>query len=163
MARRVGAVRERAYSSCTRAARRGNDALAEEGEKAAPSTSTPAEVGAPVGEPGSSLDAPTGDGEIVGGPRNMQQIAAQRRLQQTQAQVQEVVDIMKVNMEKVIERDTKLSDLSERAEALQDDASMFEKQAKSLKNKFWLENLKSMIISGIILLIIIGVIYEVYL
>lgn len=31
-----------------------------------------------------------GDGEIVGGPRNPQQIAAQKRLQQTQAQVDEV-------------------------------------------------------------------------
>lgn len=30
------------------------------------------------------------DGEIIGGPRTMQQIAAQRRLQQTQAQVDEV-------------------------------------------------------------------------
>ena len=39
-----------------------------------------------------------GDGEnsgIVGGPRTPQQIAAQRRLQQTQAQVDEVVDIMR--------------------------------------------------------------------
>ena len=38
--------------------------------------------------------APTGEGgsdEIVGGPRNPQQIAAQKRLQQTQAQVDEVI------------------------------------------------------------------------
>lgn len=43
-----------------------------------------------MGESGSTSDATTGDGEIVGGPRTMQQIAAQRRLQQNQAQVQEV-------------------------------------------------------------------------
>lgn len=45
----------------------------------------PADGAAPpaAGEPGA-------DGEIVGGPRNPQQIAAQRRLQQTQAQVDEV-------------------------------------------------------------------------
>lgn len=42
----------------------------------------PAGEGAPAGE--------GGDGEIVGGPRNPQQIAAQKRLQQTQAQVDEV-------------------------------------------------------------------------
>lgn len=38
--------------------------------------------------------APTtegGDDGIVGGPRTPQQIAAQRRLQQTQAQVDEVI------------------------------------------------------------------------
>lgn len=55
------------------------------------------------------------DGGIVGGPRTPQQIAAQRRLQQTQAQVDEVVDIMKTNVEKVLERDQKLSELDDRA------------------------------------------------
>ncbi|VVC95108.1 unnamed protein product [Leptidea sinapis] len=40
------------------------------------------------------------DGEIVGGPRTPQQIAAQKRLQQSQAQVDEVVEIMKTNVEK---------------------------------------------------------------
>ena len=37
--------------------------------------------------------------------------AASRRFQQTQAQVDEVVGIMRTNVEKVLERDTKLSDL----------------------------------------------------
>lgn len=54
-------------------------------------------------------------GEITGGPRTPQQIAAQKRLQQTQAQVDEVVDIMKTNVEKVLERDSKLSELDDRA------------------------------------------------
>lgn len=56
-----------------------------------------------------------GDGAIVGGPRTPQQIASQKRLQQTQAQVDEVVDIMKTNVEKVLERDQKLSELDDRA------------------------------------------------
>ncbi|CAH0677679.1 unnamed protein product [Spodoptera exigua] len=63
-------------------------------------------------------EAETGpDGEIIGGPRTPQQIAAQRRLQQTQAQVDEVVDIMKTNMDKVLDRDVKLSELDDRAVA----------------------------------------------
>jgi vesicle-associated membrane protein 2 len=37
--------------------------------------------------------------------------AASRRFQQTQAQVDEVVGIMRTNVEKVLERDTKLSEL----------------------------------------------------
>lgn len=51
----------------------------------------------------------------MGGPRTPQQVAAQKRLQQTQAQVDEVVDIMKTNVEKVLERDQKLSELDDRA------------------------------------------------
>lgn len=98
------------------------------------------------------------DGEIIGGPRTPQQIAAQRRLQQTQAQVDEVVDIMKTNVEKVLERDQKLSELDDRADALQQGASQFEQQAGKLKRKFWLQNLKMMIIMGVIGLIIIVII-----
>lgn len=37
-----------------------------------------------------------------------------KRLQQTQAQVNEVVGIMRVNVEKVLERDQKLSELDQR-------------------------------------------------
>jgi len=106
--------------------------------------------------PGSASGA-DGD-EIVGGPRTPQQIAAQRRLQQTQAQVDEVVDIMKTNVEKVLERDQKLSELDDRADALQQGASQFEQQAGKLKRKFWLQNLKMMIIMGVIGLVFLAII-----
>ncbi|KAF5396388.1 Vesicle-associated membrane protein 2 [Paragonimus heterotremus] len=42
-------------------------------------------------------------------------IVPNKRLQQTQAQVNEVVDIMRVNVDKVLERDQKLSELDGRA------------------------------------------------
>lgn len=102
--------------------------------------------------------APGGEDGIVGGPRTPQQIAAQKRLQQTQAQVDEVVDIMKTNVEKVLERDQKLSELDDRADALQQGASQFEQQAGKLKRKFWLQNLKMMIIMGVIGLVILAII-----
>ncbi|GBP16119.1 Synaptobrevin [Eumeta japonica] len=102
------------------------------------------------------------DGEIIGGPRNMQQIAAQKRLQQTHAQVDEVKGIMETNVIKVLERDQKLSELDERADELQYGASLFEQQAKSLKKKFWLKNLKMMIIMGVILVVIVGLLFVRY-
>jgi len=106
-----------------------------------------------------TTDAPAGDGGgIVGGPRTPQQIAAQRRLQQTQAQVDDVVDIMRANVEKVLERDQKLSELDDRADALQQGASQFEQQAGKLKNKYWWKNMKMMIIMGVIGLIIVIII-----
>lgn len=83
-----------------------------------------------------------------------------KKLQQTQAKVDEVVGIMRVNVEKVLERDQKLSELDNRADALQQGASQFEQQANRLKRKYWWKNLKMMIILGIIgvslLIIIIG-------
>jgi len=102
------------------------------------------------GEAGS--DAP------VGGPRNPQQIAAQKRVQQSQAQVDEVVDIMRTNVEKVLERDQKLSELDDRADALQHGASQFEQQAGKLKRKFWWKNLKMWLIIGVIVVVLIIII-----
>lgn len=67
-----------------------------------------------------------------------------------------VVDIMKTNVEKVLERDQKLSELDDRADALQQGASQFEQQAGKLKRKFWLQNLKMMIIVGVVGLVIVA-------
>ncbi|KAF6300116.1 vesicle associated membrane protein 2 [Rhinolophus ferrumequinum] len=64
--------------------------------------------------------APAGEGGPPGPPPNL---TSNRRLQQTQAQVDEVVDIMRVNVDKVLERDQKLSELDDRADALQAGAS----------------------------------------
>lgn len=49
---------------------------------------------------------------------------------------------MKTNVEKVLERDQKLTELDDRADALQQGATQFEQQAGKLKRKFWLQNLK---------------------
>lgn len=54
----------------------------------------------------------------------------------------QVVDIMRVNVDKVLERDQKLSDLDDRADALQAGASQFETSAAKLKRKYWWKNMK---------------------
>uniref|UniRef100_I3JIY4 Vesicle associated membrane protein 1a n=1 Tax=Oreochromis niloticus TaxID=8128 RepID=I3JIY4_ORENI len=89
---------------------------------------TPGAPGAPEGEGGPPSQAPN--------------LTSNRRLQQTQAQVDEVVDIMRVNVDKVLERDQKLSELDDRADALQAGASQFESSAAKLKNKYWWKNCK---------------------
>ncbi|XP_011701875.1 PREDICTED: synaptobrevin-1 [Wasmannia auropunctata] len=100
-----------------------------------------------------------GAGGEAGGPHNAQQAgASNKKLQQTQATVDEVVGIMKVNVEKVLERDQKLSELENRADALQQGATQFEQHAGKLKRKYWWKNLKMMLILGIICVIILIII-----
>ncbi|OCT81078.1 vesicle-associated membrane protein 1-like [Xenopus laevis] len=84
-----------------------------------------------------------------------------RRLLQTQAQVNEVVDIMRVNVDKVLDRDQKLAELDDRADALQAGASQFETSAAKLKRKNWWKNCKMMIIMGV-LCAIIFIIFIIY-
>lgn len=81
-----------------------------------------------------------------------------QRLKDAQSHVNEVVGIMRVNVEKVLERDQKLSELDNRADALQQGASQFEQQANRLKRKYWWQNLKMIIIMGIIGVIILVII-----
>lgn len=49
---------------------------------------------------------------------------------------------MCVNVDKVLQRDEKLSELDDRADALQAGASVFESSAAKLKNKYWWKNCK---------------------
>ncbi|KTF71369.1 hypothetical protein cypCar_00027555 [Cyprinus carpio] len=110
------------------------------------------DANASSGAPG----APEGEG---GQPNQPPNLSSNRRLQQTQAQVDEVVDIMRVNVDKVLERDQKLSELDDRADALQAGASQFESSAAKLKNKYWWKNIKMMIMMGIIGVILVGIVF----
>jgi len=114
----------------------------------------PKDVEKGADEPAEDPDAPKVSQNVL---------IAQRRMQQTQAQVDEVTEIMRVNVEKVLERDAMISQLEERADALKEGAEMFEKQAGALKSKFWWKNLKMMLIlGGVILIILIVIIVSVW-
>uniref|UniRef100_A0A7M4EKG5 Vesicle associated membrane protein 1 n=1 Tax=Crocodylus porosus TaxID=8502 RepID=A0A7M4EKG5_CROPO len=114
----------------------------------------PARPRAQAGPEGGALG-----GGPPGPPPNM---SSNRRLQQTQAQVEEVVDIMRVNVDKVLERDQKLSELDDRADALQAGASQFESSAGKLKRKYFWKNMKMMIILGVICAIVVVAIARKY-
>ncbi|KAF4093822.1 hypothetical protein AMELA_G00006200 [Ameiurus melas] len=103
------------------------------------------------------MSAPFGEGPGASGVAGNN-----RRLQQTQAQVDEVVDIMRVNVDKVLERDQKLSELDDRADALQAGASQFETNAAKLKRKFWWKNCKmwAILIAVLIIIIVIIIIWS---
>uniref|UniRef100_UPI00398E94FD uncharacterized protein n=1 Tax=Pristiophorus japonicus TaxID=55135 RepID=UPI00398E94FD len=119
--------------------------------RSAPAPGAPA-PGAPDGQGGAPGANPTGP------PPPPPNTTSNRRLQQTQAQVEEVVDIMRVNVDKVLERDQKLSELDDRADALQAGASQFESSAAKLKRKYWWKNCKMMIMLGGICAIVVIVI-----
>ncbi|XP_025067673.1 vesicle-associated membrane protein 1-like isoform X3 [Alligator sinensis] len=87
-----------------------------------------------------------------GPPPNM---SSNRRLQQTQAQVEEVVGVICVNVDKVLERDRRVSELDDRADALQAGASQFESSAGKLKRKYFWKNMKMMIILGVICAVVV--------
>ena len=102
------------------------------------------------------------DGKPVPGPQQVQQTLAQKRMAQQQAQVDQVVDIMRSNVEKVIERDVKLHKLDERAEQLESGASQFEMHMGKLKKNLWRANIKWVVLFGLIVvaLVIAGYLHQ---
>lgn len=67
---------------------------------------------------------------------------------------------MRINMDKVLERDQKLTELDDRADALQAGAHQFKSSAGKLKRKYWWKNAKMwgiLIGVGVVLIIIIAV------
>uniref|UniRef100_A0A2L2YPE7 Synaptobrevin-1 n=1 Tax=Parasteatoda tepidariorum TaxID=114398 RepID=A0A2L2YPE7_PARTP len=89
---------------------------------------------------------------------NPQHKVAHKRMEQQRAQIAEVTGILKKNVDLILLRDEKLSDLDDRADALNDEASEFGKQTGKLKRKYWWRNCKMLsilIVIGLFIIIII--------
>nr|VZI36907.1 unnamed protein product [Spirometra erinaceieuropaei] len=100
-----------------------------------------------------AYNAPSGDDNFAG-----YSYPGQNRIQAQQAQVNEVVDIMKANVSRVLERDQKLSDLDSRADQLQVHSRQFEAISRSVQRKYFWRNMKMWAIIAFVVIIIIIVI-----
>merc|ERR1712126_751108 len=85
------------------------------------------------------------------------------QMEAAQAQVQEVVGVMRNNTDKVLERDSKLSDLDNRASTLEASSSMFQQSSRRLRKKYWWQNMKMKMWLGgcsiVILIVLVLIIY----
>jgi hypothetical protein len=59
-----------------------------------------------------------------------------------QGQVQEVVGVMKKNIDRLLDRDVALNNLMVRAEDLETSASTYNQTTKQLRRKYWWKNTK---------------------
>lgn len=76
------------------------------------------------------------------------------QMEATRQQVNEVQNIMKNNVDKIMEREGKLSHLEERADQLQAGTEQFHRAAVKIKKKKFWENMKMKIIIGVVLAVI---------
>lgn len=76
-------------------------------------------------------------------------------MNQIETDIDNVIIIMRENVNKVLERDEKIGDIHEKTENLQNEAQRFEKRTKKLKCKMCIENLKSRLVIATIVAIII--------
>ena len=79
-------------------------------------------------------------------------------LEITQKEVDQVLEIMRDNMNKVLERDDNLNRLETRAGELDFHAEKLGQTTKRIKKKYWLQNIRYWVIIGGVVLMIIAVI-----
>ncbi|KAJ2959094.1 hypothetical protein NQZ79_g5383 [Umbelopsis isabellina] len=94
---------------------------------------------------------PGGANEAAGGAGN----AKTARVQQ---QVDEVVNIMQDNIDKVMQRGERLDDLRGKTEDLQATAGHFRRGANQVRKRMWWKDLKWKIIIGVTVLVILAII-----
>ncbi|KAF7723321.1 hypothetical protein EC973_002118 [Apophysomyces ossiformis] len=80
------------------------------------------------------------------------------KTQQVQKQVDEVVNIMQENIDKVMQRGERLDDLRGKTEDLQATAGHFRRGANQVRKRMWWKDLKWKIIIAVTILAILGII-----
>merc|ERR1739848_530354 len=82
----------------------------------------------------------------------------QSNIEATRQQVDEVQNIMRSNVDKIMEREGKLSHLEDRADALKSGTEQFQRAAVKIKRKHFWENMKMKIIIGVVLAVTVIII-----
>ncbi|CAG5135659.1 unnamed protein product [Candidula unifasciata] len=103
----------------------------------------------------------TSDNEdfFLTGPKvNTERLRSDHKMTQLKGQVDDVVDIMKSNVNKVIERGDRLEDLQDKSESLSSNSDMFRTRSKSLHKAMWWKNCRMKLILALVLAVIIAII-----
>ncbi|XP_075911766.1 vesicle-associated membrane protein 4 [Petromyzon marinus] len=77
---------------------------------------------------------------------------------QVQGRVDEVVDVMRSNIVRAVERGQKLEELNLQSEELSDSASAFHAQSTRLQRRLWWQQCKMKLVFGAIIVVIILII-----
>ena len=80
------------------------------------------------------------------------------KIQNMQNQLNEVTNIMRENMEKVLERDAELALLEDKSENLANSALEFNNGATRLKNKMWWQDKKQCLLIFFVVVVILLII-----
>ncbi|GAB1606110.1 vesicle-associated membrane protein 4-like [Argonauta hians] len=107
----------------------------------------------------SLLNAGDSDDEdfFLKGPRMGEKIN-DPKIGRLQNQVGEVVDIMKDNVSRVMDRGYKLDELQDRSDDLVTNSDLFRSRSINLRQRMWWQNCRTKIIIGMIILIVLAVI-----
>lgn len=82
-----------------------------------------------------------------------------KKLRRVQFQVDEVSNIMKDNIEKIMERGERLEDLEEKSDSLATNADQFWSTAKKMQSRMWWRNMRVKVLLVLVILAILLIIF----
>lgn len=80
------------------------------------------------------------------------------KLNRLRNQVDDVVDVMKDNVSKVMERGDRLEDLQDKSDSLSSNSDMFRSRAKDLRKNMWWKNCRMKLLLALVIFIILCII-----
>lgn len=105
------------------------------------------------------LDADSEEDDFfLNGPRVSTKRLADPKIGRLQNQVNEVVDVMRTNVDRVIERGDRLEDLQDKSDHLATNSDMFRNRAKALHKNMWMQNCKMRLIMAFVIILILSII-----
>merc|ERR1711981_471398 len=85
------------------------------------------------------------------------------RIDHARRQVDEVLDVMRTNVNSMMERENRLTDLDSRANNLEQSSIQFSQSSRRLRKKYWWQNLKmKLILGGVCIVVIIIIVLIAY-
>lgn len=100
-----------------------------------------------------------GDGPQPPDQRAQQQpLPGQSKIQELQSDVKQLTSVMQSNIKQVMIRGDRMDTLNERSELLSNRANEFRISSRSLRRKYWWQNLRFQLLLGIIIIVIIVII-----
>lgn len=108
----------------------------------------------------SLLNAGDSDDEdfFLKGPRMGGTLHKDEKIGKLQNKVGEVIDVMKDNVHKVMDRGYKLEELQDRSDDLVNNSELFRSRSNSLRHRMWWQNCRTKIIIGVVILLVLAVI-----
>lgn len=85
--------------------------------------------------------------------------AQDKKMRRVQFQVDEVSNIMKGNIEKIMERGDRLEDLEDKSDALATNADQFRSTSKKMQSRMWWRNMRMKVVLVLVILAILLIIF----
>lgn len=105
------------------------------------------------------LDADSEEDDFfLNGPRVNTKRIADPKMSRLRGQVDDVVDVMKSNVSKVVERGDRLEDLQDKSDSLASNSDIFRNRAKALQKNMWWKHCRMRIIIALVIIVILAVI-----